>query len=156
MQQLISHYLYHLNYCMLIWQPESFLLINQVCRFSTANQFTQSLPSECLLRNLSQEIDNYKPKILRIIDVALPIFTDGFFPLKRSDTLFWDIKNRVPTNSSKISLIFSSGFPGKFSSSSPRQYSDILRNFHVPLKLNRNSINTKMLNKYLFILCLNL
>ena len=94
-------------------KPESFLSINQVWRFSTANRFTQPLPSECLQRNLSQATDDYKLEILRIINITLPIIAEGFFSLKRSYTWIWANKQGSYQLISNFSMIFS-GFPGNF------------------------------------------
>ena len=70
-------------------KPESFLSVKQICRFITSNLFIQSLPSEILQRIFSQVMDDYKPGILRIIEISLPCLLRGFL-IKKEPYLVLD------------------------------------------------------------------
>ena len=61
--------------------PHDFLTIVQIT-FITADVFAKSLPADCLLKNISDVVEQYPSEIITIIDIDLTIYAEGF-PIKR-------------------------------------------------------------------------
>ena len=58
--------------------PNSFLTTKKVLDFVKEEDFQKSLPKQCLLDNLEENIKHYSDDIVSILKLALKMFADGF------------------------------------------------------------------------------
>ena len=84
---------------------ESYICLNQVAKFVSAEIFDLSKPDDCLLSYLKEVIEMYPEEIGKILKIALKMFADGFAFQKGSIFGFGPTADETPDSVLKISTV---------------------------------------------------